>query len=668
MSVKKFLCFCVFAVAVQIFLDAQSHISVPLGHPVYHVIEQAQLRGLHRFLPSVRPYTRAQVLSIITEILHNDSNRRFGGLTPQERRILQRFQQDLNPERDGLNLTRGTISTEHYWNDVYFSAEFGIGFDLGFSASVFPIAGGFRGAPFDGDPENPDLFAGARHPASGDFFGGTDSSMYMALTGDLGRNHSYGFKIRGSFIRAPRAVLGRMHTFFPGYYNPGDPARQDRIIFSHSEPLTHFPFTFSRNWDGSLWFLGSLDAASFEPWPYVLSFGYSMLPEMSGAFLNGHVTYRVARLNREWVGMANNASLTLNQSAQPFLAAEMTFVPFRWLSFSALTGILEYDPIQREYLGRGSGLKRSAAVFQNAFSINVVEFKVRDFFRVNFGSATVWAKRFHLGYLFPMADTFLTQNTTGDFDNSALFLNLMGQYPGLGNIWFSLFVDEISFGDVSRDFFNMSRMMIAYQIGMSFHLPWLRRVGWLAFNSLTISYTKIEPFTFTHTREHIPGYGDLLMETNWVNFGRPLGHYLPPNSDELLIRFTAMPARGSTINLQYQLIRHGANFGTRAVNGSSHWSELDPRNRNAIRKYFLRDGAYQWMHIIRLGGSYSFTGSNLPFSVFAEIGMVYSYFTDIDANIPPNSGRHSFRRVDTPEYPRSLSFIGTIGVRIFPKW
>jgi len=161
------------------------------------------------------------------------------------------------------------------------------------------------------------------------------------------------------------------------------------------------------------------------------------------------------------------------------------------------------------------------------------------------------------------------------------------------------------------------------------------------------------------------------METNWVNRGRGLGHYLPPNSDEILIRFDTMPAADTKLSLQYQLIRHGAVYGDRAVGGSSYWSELDPSGRQRkpnLRKYFLRDGAYQWMQILRLRGEHSLTSSSLPIKAFAEVGGVFSFFTDINSNIRPNSGSHSWRRVNTPEYPQSLSFIGTIGVQIFPKF
>ena len=121
MSIKKCLFACLLAVAVHFSLSAQTHTAIPLGHPVYHVIEQAQMRGLLRPLPGARPYSRAQILEFITEILNGDADRRFGGLSAGEREILLRFRRELTPARAGLDWVRGTYSGDQYRNDAYFS-------------------------------------------------------------------------------------------------------------------------------------------------------------------------------------------------------------------------------------------------------------------------------------------------------------------------------------------------------------------------------------------------------------------------------------------------------------------------------------------------------------------------------------------------------------------
>jgi len=621
-----------FLIVIQISLTAQTQLAVPLGDPVYYVLEQAQLRGLCAFLPGAKPYSRAKVLSVIEEILNNNETRKFGGLTEAERGILVRFREAFGPNRMGFDPIRGAYSVEHIWNDVYFSGELGLGLDF--------------------------TFAGAYHSESGDFFLDADTGISGSFKGDLGRNASYGFTLSGRVLKSPRAVLGTYNNYWDGFTDrPGE--YENRELTIYSGPLAYFPYTYKKSWDGFVWAVGNVSNSSQLAWPESFSIGYSMMPELAGSLLNGHVFLRAARLDREWAGMANNGSLVLNQSAQPFLAMETTIVPFNWLMISSLTGVLEYHNaiLPNNY----AEIKDVAKTFQNSFSVVMLELNFRNYFHMDFGSSVVWPKRSELGYLFPFADNFLYQNSIGDFDNLAMFVNLKVQYPGLGKLWFSVFLDE---ANPEKRFFELDRMMYAYQAGGSMPIPWR-----LPFSSATISYTKNEPYNYTHTRTIVPWYGDAMMEANYVNNGVSLGHYIPPNSDEILFRLESIPFPQNMVSMQYQLIRHGADYGSRAVDGSSLWSELDPSGRSenpALRKYFLRDGAYQWMHIFRLRGEQSLTASRLPLKLFCEIGGVYSYFTDIEGE--PNSGSPgSYKKIDTQEYPHSLNFIAILGVQIFPK-
>jgi len=640
---KKRAFFCGLVFIVNMSISAQTHIAVPLENPVYIVIEQAQIRGLCGFLPSTKPYSQAMILSIIEEILDSDPSRAFLGLKEKERDILEQFRKDFTHDRNGINLTRGTLSTENTWNDVYFSGVFNFGMYLAFGAGFYPVAGGYHYDP-DDDPSGDSLFKDAAHPASGDFF--TDFTMmpYILLTGDLGKYASYGFGLSGLMMRSPRAVLGQYET------TPDPDDTRYKSFPARSEPLAYFPYTYKKKWEGYIWATTQVDNGGQLSWPENLSIGYSVLPELSGAFLNGHFMYRFSRLDREWAGPVNNSSLILNQSAQPFLAFETVIVPFKWISFSSLTGVLEFCNTH------DVGFKDSARIFQNAFSIVMLEINLGKYFKGSFGSTVVWPKRFELGYPFPFIENFLYQNNIGDFDNLALFLNLEGHPAGLGKIWFSVFVDEIN---PESNFFEKDRMMYAYQAGGSFYFPWL------PFASVTLSYTKIEPYNYTHTRTNVPWYADNMMETNYVNFGKPLGYYLPPNSDEILFSIQTIFIPRSMMRLQYQMIRHGADYGDRAVDGSSLWSELKSKDRSSMMKYFLQDGAYQWMHILKFRVEYSFAEKKLPLKLMGEIGGVYSYFTDTDSQLGTSG---NFSVINTPQYPHSLSLIAFLGVQIFPKY
>ena len=645
---KRYAFLCGLVCIINLAIPAQTHISVPMENPIYIVIEQAQIRGLCGFLPSTKPYSIAMVLSIIEEILGSEPVFSFAKLKDSEREILEQFRKDFSPARNGLDLTRGTVSTEHTWNDIYFSGVFSFGLDFAVGAGFYPVAGGYSSTEVLQSDESKTIEVA--HPASGDFFIDFSILPYISLTGDLGKNASYGFTLRGFIGESPRAVLGQYDTT----PDPSDTSTNYQSFPVYSEPLAYFPYTYKKRWDGFVWATTNVDNGGQLNWPESVSIGYSMLPELSGSLLNGHVMYRFARLDREWAGPINNGSLVLNQTAQPFLAFETVIIPFSWVSFSSLTGVLEYS--NATSYDNSAGLTASARSFQNAFSIVMLDLSYKKYFKMSLGSSVVWPKRFELGYLFPLTENFLYQNNIGDFDNLALFLNLEGHPANLGKIWFSVFIDEIN---PESNFFEKDRMMYAYQAGGSFYFPWL------PFASITLSYTKIEPYNYTHTRVNVPWYADTPMETNYVNFGRALGHYLPPNSDEILFSIQTIPVQQSVLRIQYQMIRHGADYGDRAVDGSSYWSELRRKDRSSMMKYFLHDGAYQWMHIIRLSGEYSFAGKKLPIKLIGEIGGVYSYFTDTDSELG-TSGDYGI--IDTPQYPHSLIFIAFLGLQIFPKF
>jgi len=591
------------------------------------------MRGLISPLSGVRPYTRSVVIGAINELL---SSRNAGRLRPTERQILEDYLARFARPQPGTDLRRGTFYAEGTVGEreMPLTLNVNVGMEFDFSSSFIP--------------------------AFGETHTGMEFWVQVDVSGDIGRHASFGFYNQGGLIRQPRRFLGWYNTYYEDFENRPGSEFQNRLIRVYSEPLTHFPFTYRRRWDGSVFFLDNL--TGFRYWPGDLAGGYSLQAELTASFLENRFIMRMGRMPREWGSMPLGTSLAFNSAARPFLAMETEFNPFSWLSFSSLTGILEYHNTE--------GIKVSSMTNQNAFSITMLQLRFRNYVFFDFIDAVVWPKRFELGYILPITNSFFYQNNVGDFDNMALAVNLRVQYPGFGNVWASLFVDEMN---IQRGMWNFDRTMIAYQAGINVPLPFL------AFSSLRFSYTRINPYTFTHNRNFNPWYSGydrdgnrLAMETAWINNGASLGHYLPPNSDQFLVQFRTMPTRNLSTIFQYQMIRRGATWGSSAVDGSHLLSELDPdraEDNLVTRRFFLRDGAYQWMHIIRVSADWNVP--NLPVSLFGEMGIIFSYFTNIfdedgnavEANV---TGRaHSFRRINTPEYPVSTSFVARIGFRVF---
>lgn len=607
-------------------LFAQTHNSVPVDNQVYHILEHAQMRGLCAPLSGVRPYTQSVIVNAINEIISS------GKLNSTETEILERYLARFSKPKEGIDWTRGAWFGETTLgkNDMPITGNFGIGADLEGSAGIY---------------------------STKDRYFGMEIWAKVFFNGDLGNNVSYSFDFQGGLMQAPRKWLGTYHTFYEGFNDDQVPDYEyiSREIEIYSEPLTHFPYNYKKRWDGSVFSFSQLD--QFETWPTKIAGGYSLPSELTASFFENKLIMRLGRLSHDWGSTSFGSSLSFNKMARPFFAVETEFNPVSWFGISSLTGILEYYNTEGIYV--------SSWPSQNAFSITMLQFRYKNYLFLDFTDAAIWPKRFELGYMSPITNSFFYQNNVGKFDNMAITLSLKAQYPGIGNIWFSIFIDEMN---LTSNLWTLDRQMLAMQAGLNVPLPLL------SFSSLKLSYTRINPYCYTHHRNLLPWYGDIRMEKSYSNNGVNLGYYLPPNSDEILLKYTTMPAKNIDTHFQYQLIRHGADFGPNSVDGSNILSELDTKKRDdnpILKRYFLKDGAYQWMHVAKIGANWNLSG--LPISFYGEAGVNYSYFTNIDRKANnadldgEQPGPRPYRIINTDDYTKSTGFIVVLGVKIFPR-
>ncbi|MDR1445953.1 MAG: hypothetical protein LBI90_03535 [Treponema sp.] len=621
------------ALVLNTHLYAQSHISVPLEDPVYAILENAQIRGLLLPMPGAKPYTRNQVLAAIDSITASGT----GLLSAAERQILENTRKKYSHSEAGLDWQKGAYTIDRLVSplNIPWNTDIGAGGRFSLASAVY-----------SGDRDNAVA---------------TDNLITVYTTGDLGQSFSYGFIFVGHLTLAPRRLLGDdYNTFYEGFTDDPVKGHFNRKMEIWDEPDAYIPYTYRKYWDGAVFFPAEIDAGGFQPWPDKFSIAPHFLGEMSGGLFSDVITWRFGRMRREWASMAEGRSIVFNGTAQPFVAIETSFNPVYWFSASAITGALEYD--------YRDDLKTSAWASQNLFSMEMVEYNFRNFFHASIGTNVVYAKRFELGYIFPVINNFLYQDSVGDFDNMGIFANLKLQSPGIGSFWVSFFGDDIDPGMIT-DLFKYDRQTFALQAGSKIVIPWL------PFASASLLYTKIEPYTYTHHRLFVPWYNSgyenepMPMESKYSSMGTPLGYYLNPNSDELLFRVEAMPTVNTKAHFQYQMIRHGAEHGSGQVDGSSWFSELDPdggnrSNKPELKKFFLKDGAYRWQHIFQIGADHTLESLPLPVRIFGNVGLVYSFYTNIDGK--PNSGaEYSWSFINTPEYPKSTAFYLSVGVGLY---
>ena len=458
-----------------------------------------------------------------------------------------------------------------------------------------------------------------------EFTGGFDTWINARISGDAGKL-SYFFGIGTALLYAPRNYLGTYQI------NVDEP----ETIGVYSEPAGYFPYSYRSEWGGFVFPLSALNSAGPTGWPDSVSIGFNLFCEIAGAGLGDALQWRAGRFEREAAGMVEGGSLVLNKFAQPFFGFDLQFSPSSWLDVYSLSGMLEYYDSQ--------GIQKSALNFQNAFSLSMISVKYKNYLHIDTGSTVIWPKRFEMGYLFPLMPALLYQNNIGDFDNLGFFGNIKLQKPGLGFLWFSVFIDEINF---EKQFFQLDREMYAYQTGLRYLVPVL------SFSSLTVSYTKIEPYCYTHQRVKTPWYDEPVFQA-YTNHGYGLGYYLPPNSDEIKAVFTTMTSPQTVFDAQFQMIRHGADYGGSSVDGSWYESELSGGSRSVnpkLRKDFLNDGAYQWNIMVKIGAKHML--KKLPLEIAAAAGVAYSFWTDENKTLA------------TTEYPTRTALIAQLGVKVF---
>ncbi len=645
-------------------VSAQNNATVAINDDIYGFLEVAQKKGLCYPMNSYKPYTKAQILKALYEIDEN-----WELLSEREAEILEAWLEKYDPEEveKKMNLWEVNISNDN---------------------EDFP-------ASFNYKTEFEFIYSGGLYNNSDYDNWAMDNIYKINFFGDLGKNLSYHLKgiLDLSYVPMQKIkVDGKDADYFIGYpwydddikeFTWGEYKDKEKTQDWSQEAAakkreikryrlnSYLPYSYKKPWSGQFYFAKNMSAEGLEGWANSPGIGFSIDGEIRASVLNDHVIIGMGRIDREIAGMDEGSSLVLNDTAYPFLAVDTQITIFKWLKFYSLTGVLEYpnqDYINEKELKKlGMPLNLDDAYFyQNAFSLNMIEL---DFKRLHldFGSSSVWPKRFELGYAFPLANYVEYQNHIGDCDNLGLFGDFKYTIPGAGSIWLSFFLDEIN--GLNNNPFNSSRDMFAYQAGIKAVIPGL------PFASLSFRYTKLEPYCYTHQSiNYTPWYDHYICET-YSNNGESLGYYLPPNSDEFHLAFKFQPAAGAKAGVTYQLIRHGADYGTQQVPGSNIYSELCDVERDKIKKYFLHDGAYNWIHILSTNAKFSLN-TKIPVSFYSNLGFMFSYFTVIDdekydrSEYGNNGNCHDadfstpFDIANTDQYPNIFGAVLTVGASI----
>ena len=659
---------------LSIFSFAQKNTSVPLTDDIYQILDYYQIKGLLSPMGGAKPYTLARIYDCIDEIMASKDK-----ISDKEFEYLEDFKTKYEADYDKKNWL-GHCALK---ND---SEKLPVSFLYDFSTEASASGGVYNNSDFNS--------MGFDFIISFDFKGDVTKNLSYSMHNffDLSKMPLYEcsadeaktYESKSPYLIGYYWYDDGVSDFCNGEYKKDsegiyltDDESGDKIKYEVVERTVrkyrnnnYLPYAYHKPWAGQFYYVSNLSASGLEGWAMETGISGGTEAEIRASLFSNKINLGIGRTRKEWAGMDNGSSLVLNAYAQPFFEADQSLELFPWLHFSTLVGILEYpnqDYINKNAFSAASG-SDEASIFQNAFSINMLDLDWK-YVHLDLGSTVVWPKRFELGYMFPLLFYVEYQNHIGDYDNMSLFADLKLRYPGLGSVWGSIYMDEIN---VLSNWLKNTRVMYAAQAGAKFALPFLPS------STISMRYTKVEPYCYTHhSINYTPWYNHYLSES-YTNNGECLGYYLDPNSDELFLRLDSMFTKSTKGFFQYQFVRHGADYGSQQVPGSSLYSEMPVKNRDELRKYFLHDGAYNWMHILNFGVKHSSKTKEfkLPFELSANMGFLYSYYTLIDSddytrsdygnngNCRNVSFSTPYEKVDTDEYPVQWGFVIGFGAKV----
>ena len=587
---RKFFAFLLILMTASV--SAQQHVSVPLNDPVYRVIENALIRNYIRPLPTAKPYSQATVLNALYEMIQSP---RISSLEKKAAEgLIARF--EATKTQPWYQIGGYRYDSEAESAKAAETAADGTETESDLSEETDEVSVGENKK----EPILTTVELGASWQTDADFGAfnkdgvfSTENWLELYLQGDISEYFSYRIQ----------AAMGLMVLNMNAYS----------------------PYSYSKSWDGYQFPLKDGSALTgFTEDPAV---ALQIMPELSLALWDMKLKFNFSRVRRDWG--PGDGNLMISGTARPFMGLDMHLNPVEWFNLSFIVGVLEFD-------ASNGGIKGGASDFQNAYTATMLELFGGDWVYFALSSSAIWPKRFELGYGHPGMLGILYQNMIGDFDNLQLGIHFAFNVPKYLKVYAGWFIDEMKFTD---NFAHLDRNMYSWQIGGRLAVPGA------PFTTISLQYTKVEPYMYTHPETSTPWY-DRPMNTTYINHGEPLGYKLDPNSDELKLKVETMPLWYLSSSLTYRMIRHGISAdGSTYTDYLNYGADLNGAQAGDLYwKDFLKDGVYEWIHSVGIEAELDLRFVNVPIAIGAGYTFYYRYLTEYDGEA------EKFSRLDAFEW------------------
>ncbi len=558
-------------------LYAIQNLALPLDDYAYSILKNAELRGWIDTGMGTKPYLRSEVLHWLRKIEEEQGT----SITAQEGTILR-----SNIAR--LDDSYGAQADESIFKKGYVEA-YNEKLDIGARIGATVELQGAAAATFDGSTNTAkDLRTGVKAYIKGDILSAVSYNMDFKLRYDKLNNLAF----------HPTEFTIPNEGQYMDYFDNGD----------------------------------TLDEIPFDKF----YFGLEMFPEISASLLERNLMIRFGSVKRDWGPGMNNLQIAGTASVFNALEAKYSFTD--WLHMSFLTGSLGVQGVPGGIMQRYGNIKgltpgdtlssnfsygpypsdaisEKTTRYDNNITLQRLELDAPWNLTFGIWESVIWKKRFELGYLNPFTILMFQQNALGDRDDVLAGIDAQWQGNGVRVYGAWAMTEMNSF----KNFLKHPRNMMAYQVGADFALP----VG--AFSTLTVQYTKLDPFFYAHypTSGNGPNYtqNNGVYEQNYINKGANLGYPLNPNSDELMIhgQFGLTSDISAFATMKYQ--RRSGQYGFRVDQYYLYDIPVHYDNKNFSANIF------EHLISLELGGSYKV--KEFPITLNASLQMWYSLNRDL---------------------------------------
>jgi hypothetical protein len=236
----------------------------------------------------------------------------------------------------------------------------------------------------------------------------------------------------------------------------------------------------------------------------------------------------------------------ISSKAPSFAQIKLQLRPVKWFEFNYFHGWLVSGVIDSSRSYNYNGVQRN--VFHSKYmAANMFTFIPLSGLNFSFGNSIVYSDiGVQPAYLIPVffyksVDHTYNNTTTAAGQNSQLFFNISCRLVPKVHMYYSMFLDELSF----------SRMFDPNQQSNHWSMKGGIRVSNLIPNlMLTCEYTRNNPFVYQNDN----------LTTLYTSNNYCMGHFLQDNSDVLYIAADFRPARGIHIKTWYEKIRKGPEY------------------------------------------------------------------------------------------------------------